>query len=82
MPAPTQLPPPVIPTVEEAPTVGLEVAGRALGIRLSKAYELAKTGQLTPGVPVIRVGAKHRVPTASLRRTLGLDDFNDGPNND
>jgi len=79
MPAPTQLQAPAIPTVEESPTVGLEVAGPILGIRLTKAYALAKDGQLADGVPVIRVGVKYRVPTASLRRVLGLDGGPDGP---
>ena len=37
---------------------------------------LARTGQLADGVPVIRVGAKYRVPTAALRRALGLDPVN------
>ena len=73
MPAPTQLPAPPIPTVDESPTVGLEVAGPILGIRLTKAYALAKDGQLADGVPVIRVGVKYRVPTAPLRRVLGLE---------
>jgi len=73
MPAPTKLHAPAIPTVEESPTIGLDVAGRLLGIRLTKAYELAKAGQLADGVPVIRVGVKYRVPTAALRRVLGLD---------
>lgn len=63
----------LIPPAEETPTVGLEVAGPALGIGMTRAYELAQSGQLTDGVPVLRVGAKYRVPTATLRRALGLD---------
>jgi hypothetical protein len=73
MPAPAPLPVVTIPTVEESPTVSLSVAGPALGIRQSTTYLLAATGQLAEGVPVIRVGNKYRVPTAALRRVLGLD---------
>jgi hypothetical protein len=62
----------ILPDPEIEPTVGLKVAGPALGIRLTKAYELAHTGWLVDGVPVIKVGAKYRVPTVALRRALGL----------
>lgn len=65
--------PPLIPSAEQAPTVGLEIAGPALGIRMTKAYELARTGLLTEGVRVLRVGGKYRVVTAELRKALALD---------
>jgi hypothetical protein len=45
------------------------VAGRALGLGKSLAYEAARSGE----VPTIGVGGKHTVPTAYLRRKLGLD---------
>jgi hypothetical protein len=62
-----------LPTAAEAPTVSVEVGGHALGIRTSTSYRLARTGQLAEGVPVIKVGQRYRVPTAALRRVLGLD---------
>jgi hypothetical protein len=63
-----------IPTPEEAPTVSLELAWEALGISHTTAHRLAREeGQLTDGVPVIRVGVKYRVPTVALRRALHLD---------
>jgi hypothetical protein len=63
-----------IPLASEAPTVGLDVAGPALGVGVATAYRLARTGALAPGVPVLRVGSQFRVPTAALRKALGLDD--------
>lgn len=64
-----------IPTVEQTPTVDLwPTAARAVGIGKTVAYERAATGQLTDGVPIIRVGTKWRVPTAALRRALCLDE--------
>jgi hypothetical protein len=62
----------MLPDPEVEPTVGLKVAGAALGISLTKAYELAQTGWLADGVPVLKVGAQYRVPTSALRRALGL----------
>ena len=70
MPAPVERPAPPIPTAEESPTVGLDVAGPSLGIRLTKSYELAKTGQLVPRVPVIKVGAKPIVHEPSVAQWL------------
>lgn len=65
-----------IPTVAEAHTVALwPTAAEAVGASKATAYDvLAKSGWLCDGVPIIRVGGKWRVPTASLRRALGLDD--------
>ena len=57
-----------LPTAAESPTVSVEIGGHALGIRSSNSYRLARTGQLTEGVPVIKVGHRYRVPTAALRR--------------
>jgi Helix-turn-helix domain len=42
-----------------------------LRIGRSKAYELARSGDFP--CPVIRVGETYRVPTAGLRKVLGLD---------
>ena len=73
MPAPTNKPVPPIPTPEERPTMSVEDAGLALGIRTSKAYKLARTGELTAGVPRAQVSSSYKVPTAAMRRVLGLD---------
>jgi len=51
--------------------VDLRTAARALGIGRTLAYELARNGQFP--CPVLRVGHAYRVPTAELRRVLGLD---------
>lgn len=65
--------PTLLPSPEEAPTVDVRLAGRALGIGSTRSYELAQTGHLIAGVPVIKVGSKYRVPTVALRRALGLE---------
>jgi excisionase family DNA binding protein len=57
-----------VPDPREAPTLGVEEAGRLLGLGRSGAYACVQRGQL----PVIRLGRKLRVPTAELRRLLGL----------
>jgi hypothetical protein len=65
---------PTIPTAEESPTVSAwPIAGKALGIGKDVTYERAATGELVPGVPVLKVGNKYRVPTAALRQALHLD---------
>ncbi len=51
--------------------VGVEEAGRALGISRQPAYNQAKAG--TFPVPVLRVGHSYRVPTGPLLRYLGVD---------
>jgi hypothetical protein len=45
-------------------------AGRALGFGRNGAYEAAKKGV----IPTIDCGRKKPVPTAALRRLLGLDE--------
>jgi hypothetical protein len=52
-------------------TVGIETAGRALGIGRANAYALAKRDEFP--VPVLRIGCRYRVVTAELHRVLGLD---------
>jgi len=54
-----------LPSVVDLPT-----AAEALGIGRSKAYELAQSGEFP--CRVIRIGRNYRVPTADLRRILGL----------
>lgn len=53
------------------PTLDLDEARQAIGIGRSAAYEAVRAG--TWPTPVIRVGRRIRVPTASLRRVLELD---------
>lgn len=61
---------PAIPDAEQCPTVDLwPTAGRALGLSRSSAYLAAKRGD----IPTIRIGGRVVVPTAPLRRLLGLD---------
>ncbi len=50
-------------------TVRLPVAGRALGVGRNAAYAAAKRGD----IPTIRIGGAIRVPTAPLRKMLGLE---------
>jgi len=56
--------------VDAGPTVSVAVTAKALGISRQHAYELAARGAL--GVPVLRLGRTMRVPTAELRRVLGI----------
>ncbi|MEV4561246.1 hypothetical protein AB0K51_30250 [Kitasatospora sp. NPDC049285] len=48
----------------------LVTAGKALGIGRTRAFELARRGEFP--VPVLRVGATWRVPTAPLLALLGV----------
>ncbi len=50
-------------------TVKVEVAGQALGVGRNAAYAAAKRGD----IPTIRIGGAIRVPTAPLRKMLGLE---------
>ncbi|TWE17011.1 DNA-binding protein [Kitasatospora atroaurantiaca] len=55
-----------LPTAVSVPT-----AARALGIGVNKAYELIKLGQFP--VRLLTLGETYKVPTASLRRVLGVE---------
>jgi excisionase family DNA binding protein len=46
------------------------VAGKLLGLSRSKAYEAAARGE----IPTLRFGRRLVVPTAPLRRMLGIED--------
>ncbi|MGX1323743.1 hypothetical protein AB7M17_007196 [Bradyrhizobium sp. USDA 377] len=50
-------------------TVPVDVAGRAIGLSRNAAYRATKTGE----IPSIRIGGRIVVPTASLRKMLGLE---------
>ena len=60
----------MIPSPEEKPTMTVEEAGEFLGLGRSSAYEAARKSE----IPVLRFGGRTlRVPTAALRRMLGID---------
>lgn len=44
-------------------------AGRALGLGRNATYEAAERGE----IPTVKVGRKRPVPTAPLRRLLGIE---------
>lgn len=48
----------------------LPTAGSIFGLGRAMSYELARTGQFP--VPIIRVGARYKVPVAGILTTLGL----------
>ena len=61
----------MLPDPETAPTVAVwPAAGKALGMGRSACY--AAIAQGTFPVAVLRCGGRYRVPTAELRRVLGL----------
>jgi excisionase family DNA binding protein len=60
---------PTVPDSATEPTVTVERAGALLGISRGSAYAAAAAGD----IPTIRVGRRLLVPTAALRRLLGLD---------
>lgn len=57
-------------------TVSLTAAAKVLGIARSTAYELAARDEL--GVRVLRIGRRWVVPTADLRRLVGLESSSGG----
>lgn len=67
----------MIPDPAEQPTLDVEVAGRFVGLGKTKSYEEANRFIRTKGaegLPAIRFGRTLRVPTAQLRRLVGLDE--------
>ncbi|MGH4009781.1 MAG: helix-turn-helix domain-containing protein [Pseudonocardiaceae bacterium] len=57
---------------DAGPTVSLAQAAQVLGISLNTAYGAVKRGDL--GVRALRYGRRWRIPTADLRRVVGLED--------
>jgi predicted DNA-binding transcriptional regulator AlpA len=51
------------------PTIPMDVLAKVLGICVATAYTAAKRGDF----PTIQIGSRIVVPTAPLRRMLGLD---------
>lgn len=70
-------------TAEEVRALGvvtdLVTAGAVFGIGRTKAREMARCGDFP--VPVVRLGAQYRVPTAPILRALSIDppDSDAGP---
>jgi excisionase family DNA binding protein len=59
-----------VPQAEDQPTMRLwPEVGRVLGLSRASTYEAARRGD----IPAIRFGRRIVVPTAALRRMLGLD---------
>ena len=58
-----------LPTVEESPTVTAERAFSILGIGRTAGYEAVKRGD----IPSIRLNGRILIPTAPLRRMLGIE---------
>ena len=52
-------------------TISVETAARAIGLGRTRAYQLARRGELP--CKVIRIGASYRVVTGDLRRLLGIE---------
>lgn len=59
-----------VPRAEDRPTVTLwPETGQWLGLSRSATYESAARGE----IPVLKFGRRSVVPTAALRRLLGMD---------
>lgn len=58
-----------VPVPEETPVLSVEEAGSILGLCRSSAYQAVERGE----IPVVRFGRRVVVPTAGLRRLLGLE---------
>jgi hypothetical protein len=55
-------------------TVSLPTAARVLGVGKWGAYDQAREkGELTEGVPVIKVGGRYRVVVAKLEAAMGVE---------
>jgi hypothetical protein len=50
-------------------TVSVEIAGRAFSLSRNAAYDACRSGQ----IPSLRIGGKITVPTAPLRKMLGIE---------
>jgi excisionase family DNA binding protein len=60
-----------VPDPEERPTLPVwPDAGNFLGLSKASTYDAVTRGE----IPVIRIGRRLLVPTAALRRLLGLDE--------
>lgn len=68
--------PPKVPTTREVlalpVTVDVVTAGRCFGMGRDLAYRQAASGELAPGVPVLRLGKRLVVLRAALLAGLGI----------
>ena len=55
--------------LEEKLSIPVPLAGRAFGLGRNGAYEAVKRGD----IPSLKIGGRLVVPTAPLRRLLGMD---------
>jgi excisionase family DNA binding protein len=62
---------------EAGPTLSLGEAAEVLGISYNTASAAVRRGEL--GVRALRYGSRWRIPTADLRRVLGLDERSGAP---
>lgn len=53
-------------------TVDVPTAGRCWGMSRTSAYRAARSGELAPGVPVLRLGRRLVVTRAALLAALGI----------
>lgn len=64
------MPYPKVPDPADRPTLAIPEAGKYLGLNRSASYRAAKSGYL----PTVQLSeSRFVVPTAALRRLLGLD---------
>ncbi len=56
---------------EAGPTLSVAEAAKVLGISINTAYSAIKRGDL--GVRALRYGQRWRIPTADVRRLVGLE---------
>jgi len=63
-------PPPTVDLDSLPPMLDLMTAAGLLGIGRTTAYQLARTGAFP--VPLLRIGASYKVPTAPVLDLLGL----------
>jgi len=59
-----------VPTIPDTPTTTVKVAAEVLGVAEWSLYNAIREG--TAPFPVVRVGRRLVVPTAPLRRLLGV----------
>jgi excisionase family DNA binding protein len=60
--------------IPSVPTISVPAAGRLLGLGRDASYRAAAEGR----IPVLQFGRLKRVPTAALRKMLGLAAEADG----
>jgi DNA binding domain, excisionase family len=59
----------MVPAASDKPTMTVEEAGECLGLGKTASYDAIHRGD----IPHLRIGRRIVVPTAQLRRLLGMD---------